>query len=333
MDGPRQRLGVTLAASRQLDAARMIELAQLAETLDCDSIWVPETWGTDAVSLLTLLARETKRIRLAAGVFNVFSRSAMLIAQTAATLQSLSEGRFVLGLGASGPVVVERWHGVPFRRPVERSRYYVHAIRLALSGSTVDYDTSEFELKGFRLQNPPVTPVPIYIAALGPKNVRLAGAVADGWLPIFAARGHMETLFAELAEGAAQAGRDVAEIDVAAYIPAMVGPRAEVLLRQHIAYYVGGMGTFYAEMLERIGFAADVHRVRNAWRDGDRVSAVRSVSDAILEVCTISGSSGKAMAQLAGFQAERVDLPIVMPAHGASLEEAADVLELLVPHP
>jgi F420-dependent oxidoreductase-like protein len=327
-----ERVGLTLAASRQIDIQRVIELAQLAEAGGYESIWVPETWGTDAVTLLALLARETRRIHLAAGVFNVYSRSAMLIAQTAATLQSLSGGRFLLGLGASGPIVVESWHGVPYRRPVGRTADYVNAIRLALAGATVDFDSTDFTLKGFKLQNPPRLPVPIYIAALGPKNVRMAGAIADGWLPIFVARGHLKSMFDELASGAASTARDVARIDVASYVPAAVGPRAELLIRQQLAYYVGGMGTFYAETMERAGFGGEVKRVREAWQRGDRTTAVNAISASLLEACAASGSAVDMRDRLKAFRAEGVALPILMLPHGTSSDEAAALVEALAPN-
>jgi alkanesulfonate monooxygenase SsuD/methylene tetrahydromethanopterin reductase-like flavin-dependent oxidoreductase (luciferase family) len=277
------------------------------------------------------MAAGTDTIRLASGVLNVYSRSAMLIAQTAATLQTLSGGRFVLGLGASGPILIENWHGLPYRRPVARTQHYVNAIRLALSGARVDYEGVDFHLRGFKLQSPRLSAVPIYIAALGPKNVALTGEIADGWLPIFAARGHMQVLFSSLADGAARAGREVSGIDVAAYIPAAVGPHAELLVRQQIAYYVGGMGTFYAEMMRGMGFEDDVARVRAAWQQGDRAAAVRSLSDPLLDVCTVAGRPDVARRQLERFRSDGINLPILAPPHGTSSEEAASLVETLAP--
>src|SRR5947209_4726578 len=157
------RLGFSLSPGRKLTIGPVIRLAQLAEDLGYDSVWIPETWGVDAVSVLSALALSTSRIRLASGVFNVYSRSPALIAQTAATLQDLSQNRFILGLGTSGPIVVERWHGVPFSRPLERTRAVVEVVRLALSGSRVDFSGWGIELSGFALSNPPSTSVPIYI--------------------------------------------------------------------------------------------------------------------------------------------------------------------------
>jgi alkanesulfonate monooxygenase SsuD/methylene tetrahydromethanopterin reductase-like flavin-dependent oxidoreductase (luciferase family) len=255
----------------------------------------------------------------------------MLIAQTAATLQTLSQGRFVLGLGASGPIVVENWHGVPYRRPIERSRRYVESIRLALSGAAVDYDGGDLRLRGFRLQNPPDMPVPIYLAALGPKNVALAGEVGDGWLPIFTPRGHMKPMFDALRAGAEHAGRPLSVIDVGAYIPAASGPRAELQLRQQVAYYVGGMGTFYASMLSRIGFHDDVARVRDAWQDGDRISAVKVIPDSLLELLTIAGSGPESARRLRSYRLEGVTLPILAVPRGSTADEVASLVGELPP--
>lgn len=326
-----EQIGLTIAPSRQLDSRHLLQLVRLAESAGFDSAWVPETWGSDAVSLLAVLSRETESIRLAAGVFNVYSRSAMVLAQTAATLQGLSNGRFLLGLGASGPAVVERWHGMSYRRPVARTREYIGAIRLALDGSKVDYDGEDVRLGGFKLQNPPEVRVPIYVAALGPKNMRLTGEVADGWLGIFAALGHMQPLFSDLKGGAVDAGRDMRSIDVAAYIPAACGPRAELLLRQQIAYYVGGMGTFYAEMLSRLGFESDVRQIRDAWEIGDRSRSIRSVSEAVLDACTIAGAGPGTIRRLDEFRRDGISLPILALPHGTRFEEAADLIQGLSP--
>jgi alkanesulfonate monooxygenase SsuD/methylene tetrahydromethanopterin reductase-like flavin-dependent oxidoreductase (luciferase family) len=280
---------------------------------------------------LTVLATRTSRIFLASGVFNVYSRSAALIAQTAATLQTVSGGRFILGLGASGPGVIERWHGLPFRSPIARTEHYVNIIRLALSGERVDYVADGFRLSGFRLAARSPAPVPIYIAALGPANVRLTGRVADGWLPIFAVAGHMCPLFDVLHGAAEDAGRDQEAIDVAAYIPCLLGQRGERLLAQQLAHYIGGMGSFYAEYITRLGFGETVATIRRLWEIGDRPAAVRAVPSALLDLATLSSDEGSARARLAAFRLDGVRLPIVTIPHGATAEEAAATIRALAP--
>lgn len=325
------RLGLSLAATRQISIDDVIALARLADELSYESLWIPETWGVDAVSLLAVLARETQRIELAAGVFNVYSRSAMLIAQSAATLQELSGGRFILGLGASGPGVIERWHGMPYTRPLERTRDYVTSIRLALSGSRVDYQGGQFQLEGFTLANAASSPVPIFIASLGPRNVRLTGEIADGWLPIFAARGLMAPLYQELEAGAESAGRSAQAIDVAAYIPGVLGPRAGRLLRQQIAYYVGGMGTFYAGFVSRAGLADAAAEIRRRWQAGDRLGAVDAVDQVLLDVCTLGTDAETAQRRLDEYRQEGVGLPVLTPPHGSAVEEITQTIEALAP--
>lgn len=325
------RLGVALAPSKQISVGQLVELGLLAEGLGYHSIWVPETWGFDAASVLGILADRTQRIRVASGIFNVFSRSAALVAQTAATLQAISEGRFILGLGTSGPIVVENWHAVPYQRALRRTEEYVAVIRMALAGKRVNYDGSLLRLRDFRLQNPPDVSVPIFIAALGAKNVRLTGAIADGWLPVFVPRGHLGPLLGELRQGASSAGRDPAALEVAAYLPAMVGTRADVLLAQQVARYVGGMGTFYAEFMHRAGFGPEADAIREKWQSGDRRAAVDVVGDALLEFCTLGFDPATARLRLEQYRQQGVTLPIVSIPDGATAEEVADTLTGLTP--
>jgi alkanesulfonate monooxygenase SsuD/methylene tetrahydromethanopterin reductase-like flavin-dependent oxidoreductase (luciferase family) len=324
-------LGVTVAPSSTISIAELFSLVELADRLGYHSFWLPETWGADAASLLAALAARTREIFLASGVFNVYSRSAALLAQTAATLQHLSSGRFILGLGASGPGVIERWHAVPYDRPVERTGEYIEVIRMALSGRRVDYEGRILAMSDFRLSLVPEGPVPIYVAALGPRNMRMTGGLADGWLPIFAARGHMRALRSELEAGAHEAGRDPGEIATAAYIPYLLGSRAERLLRQQIAYYVGGMGTFYAEFVARLGMASQAAAIREPWTAGDRAGAVRAVAPELLELCTLGSQPDEAHNRLAQYRSEGIQVPILALPTGCTPEEARETLLSLAP--
>jgi F420-dependent oxidoreductase-like protein len=330
-EGPGTRLGLSLAISNALSLTDLVEAVSAADRLGFHSAWIPETWGSELSSVLTVLAIRTRRIWLAGGVFNVYSRSPALLAQTAATLQEVSGGRFILGLGASGPRVVEGWHGVPYREPVARTEDYVKIIRLALSGGRVDFDSERFHLAGFKLATRVAAPVPVYIAALGPANTRLTGRVADGWLPIFAARGHMAESFDSLRSGAEEAGRDPNAIDVAAYIPCLIGPRGERLLAQQLAYYIGGMGTFYASFMTRMGFASAVSEIRRLWEAGDRAAAVRAVPDALLECTTLGSDPATAKDRIRAYRAEGIRLPIVTLPNGATPDEAARTIDALGP--
>jgi alkanesulfonate monooxygenase SsuD/methylene tetrahydromethanopterin reductase-like flavin-dependent oxidoreductase (luciferase family) len=177
-------IGLVAPYWSDLKTEELVETARLAEELGYHSIWVPEMWGRDAFSILGLIAANTKRIKLSTGIIPVFSRSPAVIAQTAATLDEISGGRMMLGLGTSGPAVIENWHGVPFDKPLQRTREYVEIIKMILGGGRVDYEGEIFSLKGFRLQFQPLRSViPVLVAAIGPRNVRLAGESADGWIP------------------------------------------------------------------------------------------------------------------------------------------------------
>lgn len=325
------RLGLSLTPSNAFSLTDMVEAAGLADDLGYESVWVPETWGYDAASMLTVVATKTTRIGIASGVFNVYSRSAALIAQTVATLQTISGGRFTLGLGPSGPRVIENWHGVPYRAPLARTGDYVKIIRQALAGDRVDFHSDRLQLSGFRLAARPPAPVPIYIAALGPANIRLTGRIADGWLPIFAVRGHMAGLLDVLSSGAEEAGRNRDSIDVAAYIPCVIGGRGERLLAQQLAYYIGGMGNFYAAYMARLGFGPAVEEIRLLWLNRDRPAAVRAVPVSLLESATLGTTASSARERLRLYRSEGVGLPIVTLPAGATPEEVAATVSALAP--
>src|SRR3990170_1932909 len=170
------RLGLTLQLGEGLSRKELVELARLAEERGYEAVFVPESWGYDAVTTLAELAVQTRRIKLGTGIVPVWSRTPALLAMTAASLDELSGGRFILGLGISGPIVTQDWHGVPFERPIQRTRETIAIIRLALSGDRVTHTGEIFQVQRFRLDfTPPRPRVPIYLASIGPKNLRLTG--------------------------------------------------------------------------------------------------------------------------------------------------------------
>jgi coenzyme F420-dependent oxidoreductase len=325
------RIGLTLPRSEDLPRRDIVEVVQQAEALGYDSVWVGESWGRDSFTWLTQLACHTQRIKLGSGIATVYSRTPALIAQSLASLDEISEGRAILGLGTSGPIVVENWHGVPFERPLRRTREYIDIIRLILSGERVNYQGKIFQLKGFRLPFTPVRPqVPIYVASLGPKNLHLTGEVADGWLPIYLDVGHLADFRRYLDGGAQKAGRALGAIDVAPYILSCVSEDVDAardLVKSHLAYYIGGMGTFYADLIAGYGFAAEVSRVREDWGRRDRQSAAAQVSDAMVEHMALCGSPEEGRAQLEAYRAAGVTLPIISFAHGASRQMIRQTLE------
>ncbi|HZY31532.1 MAG TPA: LLM class flavin-dependent oxidoreductase, partial [Candidatus Methylomirabilis sp.] len=242
-----KRLGVTVQLGAGMSRGDVIELVRLAEERGYEAVFVPESWGYDAITTLTELAVQTRTIKLGTGILPVWSRTPALLAMTAASLDDLSGGRFILGLGISGPVVIQDWHGVPFERPIQRTREAIAIIRLALAGDRVTHDGEIFRVQRFRLEfDPPRPRIPIYIASIGPKNLQLTGEVADGWLPIYCSPESLALMRQEVVAGAQAAGRDPAAVEVAPYILACLSEDPEVgrrLARSHLAYYIGGMGT------------------------------------------------------------------------------------------
>jgi coenzyme F420-dependent oxidoreductase len=325
------RIGLTLPRTEDVPRQAIVEIVQQAEALGYESVWVGESWGRDGFTWLTQLACQTRTIKLATGITTVYSRSPALIAQTVASLDEISEGRVILGLGTSGPLVITNWHGVPFERPLRRTREYIEIIRLALSGERVNYQGEIFQLKGFRLPfTPPRPTVPIYVAALGPQNVRLTGELADGWLPIYLHSDYLPRFRQALALGAKKAGRAVTAIDIAPYILACVSAdvdAARALVKSHLAYYIGGMGTFYANLIGQYGFEDAVHGVCQAWAKGDRTAAASQVTDDMVSQMAICGSPPEGRAQLERYRAAGVTLPIVSFTHGASREMIQQTLE------
>src|SRR5229473_3818225 len=193
-----------------ISAAQQLEIARTAEDLGYDSIWAAEAYGSDAASVLAWLAAGTSRIKLGAGIFQIPARSAAMTAMTAATIDNLSGGRLILGLGTSGPQVSEGFHGVRFARQLQRTREYVAVVRLALAHEKVEFHGETLDLplpdgpgKALKLTiRPAQDRIPIYLAVLGPKNVALAGEIADGWLPVFFSPEHTAELRVPLQEGA-----------------------------------------------------------------------------------------------------------------------------------
>ncbi len=324
-----EQIGVVIPFWNDLGPEELKEFAAAAEELGYHSIWVPEMWGRDAFTLVASIAHWTDRIRVATGVVSVFSRSAAAIASAAATVDEISGGRMMLGLGTSGPAVIENWHGLPYERPLQRTREYVEIVRLVLSGERVNYEGELFNLRGFRLMfRPPRKEIPVFIASLGPRNVRLTGEVADGWLPYLIPPRAVEEGRALLAEGAARrSGGMKRPITVAPYVLACLG--GEEPLRDHLAHYVGSMGTYYREALTRWGFADEASRIAAAVREGDRGKARKAVSDRMLESITLGADPETMRRNLRRYRQAGATLPVVMFPLKSTRRMVRETMELL----
>jgi F420-dependent oxidoreductase-like protein len=270
------------------------EAAVLAEELGYSCLTMGESWGEDALTSLAQLAAVTSRIRVGTSIVPVFARSPANLAMTALNMDRMSEGRFFLGLGTSGRLVIEDFHGERFAKPLTRMREYIDIVRRAARGERLDHDGEFFHTKRFQLRFTPYrAELPIYIAALSPASLRLTGELADGWLPIFLAPSRMPAAVADLEAGATGAGRSLANI--------AISPQASIYVtddraaardreRQHLAFYIGGMGVFYHQYMRRIGFGADADRVREAYQARERDRAARLVTDEMVDAVTIIGT-------------------------------------------
>jgi coenzyme F420-dependent oxidoreductase len=331
-----RRLGVALGSASALSRAETIGLAQRAEELGYESAWAGESWGFDAFTTLTELAVRTSRIKIGTHIATIFSRTPGMLAQSAASLDDISGGRLILGLGTSGPKVVRDWHGQAWDRPLRRMREIVDIVRLALAGARVDYDGKVFKVAGFRLRaTPPRANVPIMIASLGRRSVEQTGEISDGWLPIFPTTELITEARGWLSVGAAKNGRDASTIEIAPTLLAAVSDdEASVrdLARAHLAFYVGGMGSFYHDLVVRQGFADDAERIKLAWarpnREG-RAAAAAAVTDEMLRTMTLVGNRASVLERLSAYADAGVTLPILMFPFGADrslIEQTLDVL-------
>jgi coenzyme F420-dependent oxidoreductase len=323
-----------VAAQPSVDA--LVEQAERGEDLGYDRAWLPETWGRSVSVVLTGIAEHTDEIGIGTSIMPVYSRSPALIGMTAATLQEVSDGRFRLGLGPSGPIVIENWHGVEFGNPLRRTRETVDVVKRVLSGEEVEYDGEYFDLSGFRLRQGLPDPVPpVDVAAMGPKAVELAGRFADGWHALMLTRDGLTERFEDLERGAELAGKDPDEVRTTLSLTCCVledGDRARELVRQHLAFYLGGMGTYYRDNLARQGREELAHGIYDAWNDGRREEATAMIDDDLLDAMAVGGTPEHARDLLAEFEAvDGVDAVSISFPRGASVEEILATMEALAP--
>ncbi len=327
-----------MGSREDISDEELVSLAQQAESLGYEAIFTGEAWGRDAFTVLTMIACHTTRIRLATGIVPVFSRTPGLIAQSIASLDRISNGRAILGLGTSGRLVIEQWHGIPYRKPVTRTREYMEIIRSVLYGRPAEYDGEFFQLSRFRLGVQPVQRhIPMYVASLGPRNLALTAELADGWLPIWVDRRRLPEMIGQMAEAALPAGRELYTITVAPQIMCYVTEGAEELaetekrVRGHMAYYIGGMGEYYYNLFSRSGFQAEADSVREAWSAGDRGKAAATIPDELLENITVIGDAATCLSRMEQFRRAGADMPVVAFPHGSTLDGMKRTMEVLAP--
>jgi F420-dependent oxidoreductase-like protein len=338
------RLGVMLGYfGAGTTAGQQLALAREAERLGYDSAWVAEAYGSDAATVLAWLAAQTSTINLGSAVFQIPARSPAMTAMTAATLDQLSGGRFRLGLGLSGPQVAEGWYGQRFARPLHRARDYLSVVRMALERRRVSYQGETLELplpdgpgKALKLTiSPAQQRLPIYLGAMGPGNLALAGELADGWLGFLYAPEHAARFRGHLATGAARAGRDLDGFDVAPNVQVHIADdlaAARDAMRPFLALYIGGMGSrernFYTEQAARYGFERAAREVQDHYLAGDRAQAMAALPDELIDLVTLCGPAARVRERLDAHREAGVGTLIAAPTAWTHTERVTQLRRL-----
>jgi F420-dependent oxidoreductase-like protein len=320
-----------------------IELAQEAERLGFDSVWTAEAYGSDALTPLTWVGALTSKIKLGTGILQMPARTPANTAMSAATLDMLSGGRVLLGLGLSGPQVVEGWHGQPYGKPLTRTREYVEIVRRILAREEpLDFQGKEYQIpipggtglgKPLKLILHPLRPrIPIYLAAIGPKNIELAGEIADGWLPIFLApekeSAYLQPLDAGLAKRQQPSDFDP-PFDIAPTVMVVLGDDVNLcraMIKPMLALYIGGMGAkgrnFYNDLVCRYGYEGPAHDIQDLYLAGKKREAEALVPDALVDEVALCGPKERIAELLEPWKRSRVTTLIC----GATQPEAMRVM-------
>ena len=334
------KLGVNLGyAPPGTNPAELVPLVLEAERLGYDSAWAAEAWGTDAVTVLSWLAASTTTIKVGSAIMQIPGRTPANTAMTAATLDLMSGGRFILGLGTSGPQVVEGWHGQPWGKPLGKTREYVEIVRAALRRETLEHQGEHYRIpydgpgatglgKPLKMMMRPLrADIPIYLAAIGPKNVALAAEIADGWLPIFVDPERFGDAFGESIAGAPD------DFEIAATVHVLVGddvPALRDFLKPYLALYIGGMGAkgknFYNALVRRYGWEEDAERIQELYLAGKQREAIAAVPDALVDALALIGPKERIRDRLAAWRETPVTTLIV----GTPQPEALQMLAELV---
>lgn len=338
------KASIAVGGYARSNARHLIDLVQEAERLGVDSIWSAEAWGSDAVTSLAFMAALTTKIKLGTGIMQISARTPSMTAMTALSMHDLSEGRFILGLGASGPQVVEGLHGISYAEPLTRMRETVDILRLAFAGEKLVYEGRHHVLprkggegKPLRLDHPPA-PIPIYLATLAPKALEYTGAAADGWLGTSFSPDHPEAHLDHIRRGAEKAGRKLADIFLNVGCTVAIGDNVEEMIEQRrggVAFQMGAMGSaktnFYNDAFKRAGYTDDALAIQQLWKAGKRDEAAKRVPDAMVTEFGAIGTADMVKARLRKYRdvginglTLRIDVPAARRA--AALEETMDLI-------
>jgi F420-dependent oxidoreductase-like protein len=334
------RLGLNLGYWGAGNDADNLALAREADRLGFAVVWAAEAYGSDAPTVLAWVAAQTERIDVGSAILQIPARSPAMAAMTAATLDTLSGGRFRLGLGVSGPQVSEGWHGVRFDKPLARTREYVEIVRKALRRERLTYAGDHYTLplpdgpgKALTLTVHPAREyIPMYLAAVGPKNLELAGEIADGWLAIFYSPEHAAEGLAHVSAGRAKAGKTLDGFDVVPTVPVVLGEDAVTAgnsVRPYTALYVGGMGSrdknFYNAQMVRMGFEAEAAEIQDKYLARDYTGAMAAVPQAFIEQTALLGSKDQIADRLPAY-AESGVTTLTVACYAGDLEQSMRTL-------
>jgi len=338
------KLGLNLGYWGMGNDAENLALAREADALGYSCAWAAEAYGSDAPTVLAWVGAQTKQIGLGSSILQIPARTPAMAAMTAATLDSLSGGRFRLGLGVSGPQVSEGWHGVRFARPLARTREYVDIVNLALSRKRVRYEGSYYTLplpdgpgKALQLTVHPVREhIPIYLASVGPKNLELTGEIADGWLAIFLSTEFVGEQLERIEAGRAKVGKSLADFDVVASAPLNVADDVQAAahpIRSYAALYIGGMGSrdvnFYNRLAGQMGFEEEAAAIQDRFLARDYEAAAAAVPFDFIDATSLIGPKARIAERMAAFAAAGVTTLNVMP-QGATLADRLASLQVAV---
>ncbi len=307
-----RKISIGIDWQGKIDYKVLCEKVQIADAAGVHSAWVPEAWGRDAFTILTLLADKTQHIQLGTAIVNTYSRTPAALAQHFATMDELAGGRMLLGLGTSGPQVIEHFHGVEFNPPLQRLREYVEIINTIMRGEPLKYSGKLFDLqRGFTLRFKPVRDhLPIYLATINAKSVKMTAELADGWLPIMIPLEHLKSEIDNVRQASVAAGRPANAVSVRAPGTVTVTPhvdKARAASAGMLAFYIGRMGTFYAAQLARLGYGEAVETIKKAWEGGSQ-AAGEAVPDQLVDATGCVGSVEEGIERLQAQEESGVDL-------------------------
>ncbi len=297
-----------------LSMPTMQELVRLAEARGYASVWLPESPGREVFTELTALVMSSERIRIGTGIVPVFARLPTVAAAAMNTAAVLAPGRVILGLGIGHRPAMEGGHGVSFSKPFQHTREFTAIARQLLREGHVSYDGEIYRIKHFQFDAPPPQPVPVFLAALRPQMLQLAGAVADGVLMNWASLDYIPEAIAHIRQGAEMAGRSPGEVEIACYLRTCVTDQPDVVeaaCRTQLARY--GSMTYYQKYFERIGFADEANTIADAWQRGDGEAAARAVTLPMIQSTTIYGSAETCRQRLQAYRDAGLQHPIIAP--------------------